>query len=536
MDENYLNQALLPPIEDLALIETHIRLVSSEHNWYEVGILVDEGIKSILILMLQENQIVSILRMCLSTEDSVTVINQLAKGNGRIIYGSYQGENFTRKDIHSIPEINKIWNRIDEQKTTLDLNEIRNLFQRIEKDSKETGRGKDISSKTKQKVMHASHGRCMFTGCGQNLGFDELTGTEGNFSYLAHNIASSELAARGVPVLSEALSNDPENILLLCDKHHRLVDKVAAVDYPAHRLSEMRRTFCSTADKLLEALGYDAIPCFSVLWPVHRQTISAPTKLQIAQSLAPIQCRIDSQLNDISDNEVILRDVDSEFSNSIIIRNIKSTASKILGQTHASRYTAGLFAFGLMPPLIALGALLGNKISITPMLMYRDSGQWLWPLENPVGEFYDILGLDDLSDNEEEISLSLVLTAEPERLIQKRVELTNEKKVGQVVVKALPEYLGNGALGHPEDGYNFTSAMQKLLHQLSDNFGVKRIHLLPCASNAACVFFGQAFDSHHPEIIGYDFADQGMKPYLLIQNDDNCCCVREADSICKCTG
>mgnify|MGYP003583738293 CR=1 FL=1 len=46
---------------------------------------------------------------------------------------------------------------------------------------------------------------------------------------------------RGIPYLSEALSNEPKNILLLCDKHHRLIDKVAAVDYPAPTLALMRK-------------------------------------------------------------------------------------------------------------------------------------------------------------------------------------------------------------------------------------------------------------------------------------------------------
>jgi len=368
----------------------------------------------------------------------------------------------------------------------------------------------------------------MFTGCGADLGFDALTGTEGNFSYLAHNVASSEQGARGVVVLSEKISDNPSNVLLLCDKHHRLIDKIASVDYPARRLSEMRRKFCETANTLLEGLGYHPIPVYIVLWPVHRQVISAPTTIQIAQSLAPIHCRMDAQINDISDNEGLLRESDSELSNKLLFHSIAMAAEKIQAQSHTHRYSAGLFAFGLMPPLIALGALLGNKSYITPMLRYRDSGQWIWPLEIPVGEFYTITGLEELS-GEDEVSLTIAFTAEPETLVRTRDQLAEGRNIKHVVVKALPEYMGNGALGHPEDGYAFICAMQKLMHQLGDQFGVRRIHLLPCISNAACIFFGQAFDSHHPEILVYDFAAQSMKPFLLITNQDNRCHVRDPD-------
>ncbi len=408
------------------------------------------------------------------------------------------------------------------------LDDVREFFQRIDEDSKKTGRGKSFSTDTKRQVMHDSHGRCMFTGCGQDLGFDGLTGTEGNFSYLAHNVASSEQGERGVAILSEKLSDDPKNILLLCDKHHRLIDKVASVDYPAHCLSKMRRDFCSTAKKLLEGLSYQPIPVFAILWPVHREVISAPSEAQIAQSLAPIQCRMLSQLNDVSDNEAILRETDTEVARRMLLHSIQLSAERILAQTHASRYTAGLFAFGLMPPLIALGALLGNKNNITPMLRFRDSGQWVWPVEEPRGEFYTITGLEDLSGEEGEVILTLALTAEPGSLIQARDEIADAIGAKHIVVKALPEYMGNGTLGHPEDGYAFTSSIQRLLHQLRDQHGVERIHLLPCASNAACVFFGQAYDSHHPDILVYDFHGKIMKSVLRISNVDNRCKIMQS--------
>lgn len=528
MASDYLNQALLAPIEELALVETHARLVSSEHNWSDVAIFTDEGEQALLILLLEDNQIVSMLRMCLSVVDSVTAITQLTGKNECVFYGCYQGNNFSLDDIHSIARINEIWNSIGEQIVALPLSEVREFFQRIEDGSKQKGRGKDFSTATKRQVMLDSHGRCMFTGCGEALGFDDLTGTDGNFSYLAHNVASSEQGTRGIVMMSDKLSDDPSNVLLLCDKHHRLIDKVAAAEYPAARLSEMRRNFCARVDMLLEGLGYHPVPVYSVLWPVHRQPASAPTKIQVAQSLAPIHCRIDSQIHDISDNEALLREADPELARKALILSITTSAEKIQALSHTHRYTAGLFAFGLMPPLIALGALLGNKSNITPMLKYRDSGHWIWPMEEPVGEFYAVTGLEDLA-GEEEVSLSLALTAEPEKLIRTRDLLSDERGAKHIVVKALPEYMGNGALGHPKDGYAFTGAMQQLLHQLRDQYGVKRVHLLPCASNAACVFFGQAFDSHHPEIMVYDFADEAMQPCLLITNEGNRCRVGEPD-------
>ncbi|MFK5948255.1 MAG: SAVED domain-containing protein [Methylococcales bacterium] len=520
---NLLNQALHAPIEDLVLIETQMKLVSSQSIWSDVGVFIDEAEKAVLILMLENNHLISMLRFCLSINDSVKAIELLCGKDGRILFGTYQGGEFSYEDLTSLESINAIWNKIPDQIVVLNKSDVTELFQRLDDDSKKKGRGDSFSTDTKRKVMLDSHGRCMFEGCGQDLGIDSLTNTKGNYSYLAHNIASSEQGARGVKLLSEKLSNDPNNILLLCDKHHRLIDKVAAADYSAHRLSDMRRQFSATVNNLLDGLGYQPVPAYSVLWPVHRQVISAPSYIQISQSLSPLHCRLLAQLNDLSDNESILRETDPSVSNAVLIQGIKTIADRLLSQTHNHRYKAGLFAFGLMPHLIALGALIGNKNSITPMLRFRDSGQWVWPAESPRGKFYTITGLDELTENEENITISLVLTAEPDSLVKARNEISNTYKAKHIIIKALPEYLGNGALGHPDDGYLFTNEIQSIFHALNDRHGVKKIHLFPCASNAACVFFGEAFDSHHPDLLIYDFENQTMKPVILARNINNRC-------------
>ena len=52
-------------------------------------------------------------------------------------------------------------------------------------------------------------------------------------------------------------------------------------------------------------------------------------------------------------------------------------------------------------------------------------------------------------------------------------------------------------------------------------YGIKKVHLLVCASNAACVYIGQAIDRLQPEFIVYDFGQEIMEPKLRIYNDGN---------------
>lgn len=522
-----LNQATHPPIEDFALVEAHLRLIQTVVTWSNVAIFVDERNKATLILLLHNNSVVALLRFCLSVEDSVKAIELFKHSSGRIFFGAWQGNALTAELIHSTVQINKIWSDIQAQVVEYSSADVRNYFQRIEDGSIQSGRNSPFTIATKRAVMLASHGRCMFDGCGENLGFDQLTGTEGNFSYLAHNVASAESGPRGVIGLSDKLSDDPNNVLLLCDKHHRLIDKVAAADYPAERLSRMRREFCETVERLLVGLGYHPIPAFAVLWPFNKQSISPPSPIQIAHSLAKIHARLDQQLHIVTENDETIRNAPPELLAKLLPGIIERAAEAIRMQSGGYKQRAALFAFGLMPPLIALGAKLGNKNEIIPMLRYRDGGQWAWPSDLPRGRTYETIGLEDLTDNESEVALIVALTEDPDISNAVVREWTKANGMKSIKILSDSQFMGNGAIGHPKDGMNFMTDVQALLHRFADKHGVNRVHVLPCASNVACVLFGKAYDRHHPELLVYDFVPGGMEPQIRITNDGDKCSLSE---------
>ena len=60
---------------------------------------------------------------------------------------------------------------------------------------------------------------------GQDLGSTPLTTKNARIAYLAHIVASDPDGPRGNES-SHALSDSPENIMLMCDGHHRLIDRI----------------------------------------------------------------------------------------------------------------------------------------------------------------------------------------------------------------------------------------------------------------------------------------------------------------------
>lgn len=523
--ESMLTQTINPVFDDMGLAEAHHKLLSTNLTWSNVGIFTDEEAgsqKSVLTVLLDTDNIVAVLRICLETSEKTLEAIRLFVNDKKsnITFRVYQGEYFTIEEVRSLPTLNKLWVIASKQSTDLNTTELDIAFNKIFSDSREKGRGKDFSSTTRQKVNMDAHGRCMFRGCGVDLKVDDLSGASGNYAYLAHNVASAELGPRGIPGMSKVLSDDPSNVLLLCDKHHRLIDKIAAADYPAHELSKMRSDFCSTADSLLDALRYNPVPAIAVLWPVQRTVISPPSQLQISQCLAKSNWRLSSTLiSPCSDNDSVFRSMPPSKIRSLWPNLITDAAEKIVSSLGRHQYRSALFAFGPMPQLIALGAKLGNKQEIIPMLRYRDGNQWTWPADKPQGACYCTTGLSELGENETEIILALSITNKPPQFDT----FVAKKGLKKIEIIANNDYMGNGAIGHPQDGIEFMADVQRLLHKLKDSHRVKKIHLLPCASNAACVFFGKAFDIHHPELIVYDFLKETMEPVLRITNKKTQC-------------
>jgi len=83
-------------------------------------------------------------------------------------------------------------------------------------------------------------GRCQYDGCNRPLWLDTLTKAEFNTSYIAHIIADEPGGPRGDAVLSKKLKSDISNLMLLCDEHHRLVDRADVSAHPVDRLVEMK--------------------------------------------------------------------------------------------------------------------------------------------------------------------------------------------------------------------------------------------------------------------------------------------------------
>ncbi|PYE33907.1 hypothetical protein DFP83_103196 [Idiomarina fontislapidosi] len=411
-EKRNFHQACFYPIESVAKLKEFISGFNTTLGWEHVGLLTDEQIKNqVYILFSSEFQ--ASFRLNLPDHEMIEALSFIAK-QGEIELRHLQGLHLTQNDLGSMNVLIDIWDSCRAQSLVISISELVDYIARSTKSRLNKGRGKEFTRPTINQVLRDSHGYCMFEGCGEKLDIDYLTGSAGNFSYLAHNVASSESGPRGIVYLSDELSDEPSNVLLMCDKHHRLIDRVACSDYPASRLSQMRAEFIISAEKLLEGLSFQPIPVFSVLWPVGGHVVSPPEIRDISGSLSRLKARIRGTLNNLSGNERRYISRPERFATDID-EIVADEAKDIINQSKDYGYRAALFAFGPMPALVGLGACLGNKSEITPMLRYRDGNCWLWPQDSRVEKPYTLNGQTEIKQSAD-ITLSIALTGYPESM------------------------------------------------------------------------------------------------------------------------
>lgn len=504
----FFHQASFYPLESVSKLREFLNSFNFDNEDIHVGLLTDDKVKN-QVFILSSNELKASFRLNLPEGEMSTALNLIAK-NGNVELRHLQGKSLTQEDLCTLDRLFCVWEQCNSQSSNISITDLIDYITRSTTNRFNKGRGKDFTKPTINQVIRDSHGYCMFEGCGEKLDIDYLTGESGNYSYLAHNVASSESGPRGIIYLSEQLSDVPRNVLLLCDKHHRLIDRVAYANYPASRLTQMRNEFQVNAEKLLEGLSYDPIPVFSVLWPVGGHVVSPPEMKDIAGCLSRLKARIKGTLNNLSGNERRYISKPERFSKEMD-EIVVEEANDIINQSKDFGYRAALFAFGPMPALVGLGASIGNKSEITPMLRYRDGNNWMWPQTAKIEKPYEITGLKEPT-NSNDVTLLVALTHFPEAM------KTTSDNLGHPQISIVAKQMGNAAIPHPENGLELKADLYSILQSLHDKYKVERVHLLICASNAACVFVGQAFDLYQPEIVVYDFDGIGMVPKLKISN------------------
>lgn len=98
-----------------------------------------------------------------------------------------------------------------------------------------------ISQRNQNLLWAVSAGRCEYEGCNKVLHTDIITKKKYNSAYIAHVVADEPNGPRGDVNRSKLLANNIDNLMLLCNEHHNLIDKVDIAGNPEEKLLKMKK-------------------------------------------------------------------------------------------------------------------------------------------------------------------------------------------------------------------------------------------------------------------------------------------------------
>jgi len=237
-----------------------------------------------------------------------------------------------------------------------------------------------VSSKSRLSVWTLSGGNCQFAGCNKPLLGDLVSGKRGlNKAYIAHIVAEEPGGPRGHIDLSPELADDPGNLMLLCDPHHRLIDIEAVEEYPVSRLQGMKRRH-EARIAAVTALGHEGAS-HVVLYGAKVGEHDCPARFDLAQrallaagrwSAEPRATHLALSGLAMDDHEASYWAVQAENLDRQFDAHIRPRLA------HGEMGHLSVFALAPQPLLIRLGTLLGDIIPAAVFQLHREPQGWDW--------------------------------------------------------------------------------------------------------------------------------------------------------------
>lgn len=348
---------------------------------------------------------------------------------------------------------------------------------------------KKITDRTKLEIWVRSGGRCAYPGCNDVLWRDDLTLKDMNKAYIAHIHAESEGGPRWDPTLPEDMRNAPANLMLLCDTHHRLIDREGKDDhgpdllrqYKAEHEERIERQTAIHASRRTHLLLFGS-RIGDRSGPVQHEEAVAAVQ---AEGRYPITERgIVVDLKDCS-----VRPSDPDYW--VFVRNeVRKVMDRFLrpgeGPTGKQINHLSVFALAPIPALIYLGRELGDVGTVEVFQKQREPAGWTWQPFDDEGFNYTLTHPEAIAPCDG-VTVRLSISG--------RVHFA---EVHRAVGDTMPDYEltisspSRTAIRSQEQLELFRNEWRALLTRIRENHGPScEVHLFPAVPNSIAVEIGR---------------------------------------------
>lgn len=371
-----------------------------------------------------------------------------------------------------------------------------------------------IPEKTQNLLWARSAGRCEYKGCNEVLYQDLLTTKQVNKAYIAHIYAESSDGARYDPIESPKHVKDISNLMLLCDTHHRLIDREDVAGHPVDVLIEMKKRHEERIKHLTSFTPDQKITPIVYVAPIGDNMVRVSRNL-MSQAIYKSGYYPCEEIIDLSRLDCDKVDSEKDFwcqHMESINRKIKVYIDDAL--TRKSEYQFALFGFAPIPLLVCLGNRLRDLTKVHVFQKHREPETWDWE-EYPEGfEFLYKSGFNGHRTNQS-ISLVLAISADvvDERITSVMGENTDVWRI------SVPNP-NNDIIKHPTQLRQFRILLRQVLNEIHKTYGEsKELHIFPAVPISIAIEVGRVRNpkSDLPLVIYDKQKDEGFVKALTIK-------------------
>ncbi|MER9444901.1 SAVED domain-containing protein [Mesorhizobium sp. M0340] len=331
-----------------------------------------------------------------------------------------------------------------------------------------------------------------------------------NTAYIAHIISDASGGPRGNSIDSPRLSKEPDNLMLMCDPHHREVDGSSTWrNYSVERLQDMKR-----AHEVRIATNTAIDPsraCHVIRFAANIGRNESPVALDhIKTALLPDRYPAEGGWIDLDVPDLGIPDHDDSYWS--MHRNLlrQKYSEKIRGRLERGEINRlTVFALAPIPLLVELGRLISDISDAEVRQLLREPKGWAW--DGQQGQLN--LSRREADSRSDMVALKLEVSG---MIDNSRVAAVLGDRVSIWSISA--EGAHNDIMRTAEDLRHWRQQLRRVLEAIKDRHGeAKIVHVFPAVPVSAAVEIGRVWmpKAHIPmRIYDQNRAKGGFFPAL----------------------
>jgi SMODS-associated and fused to various effectors sensor domain len=344
-----------------------------------------------------------------------------------------------------------------------------------------------IPQKIQSALWARAGGRCQYRGCNEDLVGDLISGREdGTFGFIAHIVGDSVEGPRGDAVRSPLLARALENLMLMCARHHKLIDVVNVDAHPEAVLLAMKVEHENRIN-VVAAIDEDRASHVIRFGANIGENEALVSTRAIFAAMPPDYHPASGQTIDLELVGCGYRDDEPEywiFQRDNLRRQFET---KVRGRVERQEVRhLSVFALAPQPLLIELGRLLCDIVPATVRQRHREPATWAWQ-RDPARIAFAVS--PPAEGRAGPIALKLGVSA---TIADKRIANVLGEDVA--IWSVTTENPHNDILRSPKDQAAFRQLMRPLFDRIKDAHGEGAvIHVFPAMPASLAVEFGRVW-------------------------------------------